>query len=918
MKKRAATLLLLLLSLTGEVLFGQEKAGKGALRGSVFVQTAMAEPISSDGAVAMLLTRRDTFYTVVLDGTFLFDSIPLGPARLRLSHVSLEMIPEEGIEIQIKPRTAATVRMTEKSIDIREVTVNGEIPMITLEGDTLKFNAAAVKLLEGDVAMEILSQMPGVEISDAGIKVLGQDVKRTYVNNRMIFGSNTMTALSYIPAGEVVSINTYEEYANKDSLAGRSDDEKVRVLDIRTKNPMITAMTGHALASYGHDLKQGRKRWGAGVTSNFFSEPLLLSANIFANNTGRQSNRMSEIASIYVPPAAYTEQTYADVGIQKLWGDMFQDNVFLVAAYTFDRRDTQSERVEQDFYLPSSDYTRRESADTVSGDNLARSHRARLNFSADKKTLGRVRFNNTFVRTDYSGNSYRGTSNLLDDAKTFGMSRSGMNQDGYDLNSNLLLGTSSRKKISVSVELGYNRNDNDGRGFRIDSLTSTGLRSIVESGPIGVTNKVTADAALSVGKIRFFYGFERNNRYSRRYATDIANPDGPQTDSVNTYDYTQNYSKHTTGVLMNYKLAENTNLYFRPKFETWKQSREERFPHAQDDANAQRALLPYLQFVTRINALGHLSFEYNTFTILPSTEQYRNRLNDSNPYRLIAGNPNLKQSYVHDLKLDYRWISLRNVSVSVSVNGTFTRNAIADKTTFFTRRTELPQWNAVAEAQSTLTEFANLDGSTVTSASIHYACQPRAIKSRLGMTLKFDYKDIPSDIGEALNRNRYYAPMLFLSLNSNFSRMFRLGVSGSGSYIFSENTAGQDNKAVRTNAAVKVDWNLLKRMFISSSYAMTAYNSLDGGFANTSTHMLNAVAGCRFAKGNVEVSLAAYNILDRNNTLSISMVDNYIRNVRRESFGRYFTINIGCRLFKSATGPAQPKGIRLEDGSMRQ
>lgn len=122
MKKRAATLLLLLLSLTGEVLFGQEKAGKGALRGSVFVQTAMAEPISSDGAVAMLLTRRDTFYTVVLDGTFLFDSIPLGPARLRLSHVSLEMIPEEGIEIQIKPRTAATVRMTEKTL------ISGRLP----------------------------------------------------------------------------------------------------------------------------------------------------------------------------------------------------------------------------------------------------------------------------------------------------------------------------------------------------------------------------------------------------------------------------------------------------------------------------------------------------------------------------------------------------------------------------------------------------------------------------------------------------------------------------------------------------------------------------------------------------------------------------------------------------------------------
>ncbi|MCK9305606.1 MAG: hypothetical protein M0P27_09460, partial [Bacteroidales bacterium] len=278
MLKRAVILSLLLLSFTGEVLIGQN-ADKGFLMGRVFTQ-GIGERSSPDGAAIMLITRQDTLYTVVVNGTFLFENLPLGPARLSLSHLTYEIAGKKELEIEIKPRTLVEISTVEKVMPLDMITVEGQVPLISMSGDTLRFNAAAVKLLEGDLALEILRQVPGVEISDSGIKVLGQNVRRTYINSRMIFGTNTMTALSYIPADEVVSINTYEEYENKDSLSRREGDQRVRVLDIRTKSPMITAVTGHALISYGRDLEpQERNRYGAGITSNFFSEPLLLSCN---------------------------------------------------------------------------------------------------------------------------------------------------------------------------------------------------------------------------------------------------------------------------------------------------------------------------------------------------------------------------------------------------------------------------------------------------------------------------------------------------------------------------------------------------------------------------------------------------------------------------------------------------------------
>jgi hypothetical protein len=184
--------------------------------------------------------------------------------------------------------------------------------------------------------------------------------------------------------------------------------------------------------------------------------------------------------------------------------------------------------------------------------------------------------------------------------------------------------------------------------------------------------------------------------------------------------------------------------------------------------------------------------------------------------------------------------------------------------------------------------------------------------------LGFEYKNIPSYLGEKFNRNRYYAPRLNLSLNSNFSRNLRITIKGIGTYFFSENTAGQNDKAIRSSISAKVDWNPHQYLFVNSSYTMTAYHSLNDGFADTSTHILNAVVGCRLFKGNIEVSLAVYDMLNKNKNFSTSVVDNYVHNVWRKSFGRYCAINLGCKLFKSASGLTRPKGSGLNEGDIRR
>jgi hypothetical protein len=68
----------------------------------------------------------------------------------------------------------------------------------------------------------------------------------------------------------------------------------------------------------------------------------------------------------------------------------------------------------------------------------------------------------------------------------------------------------------------------------------------------------------------------------------------------------------------------------------------------------------------------------------------------------------------------------------------------------------------------------------------------------------------------------------------------------------------------------------------------------------------------------MELSVAAYDVLNRNTGFKTTMTQDYIRNTWTQSFGRYFTFNIAYKFFKSKSGLKSPSGIRLQDGGVKE
>ena len=91
---------------------------------------------------------------------------------------------------------------------------------VAVDKDTIIFRASAVKINKGEMAIDILAQMPGVEITESSATVLNEDVKRVYVDGALLFGNAPMNALNNLPVTRVSSAHTASAERSASSARG--------------------------------------------------------------------------------------------------------------------------------------------------------------------------------------------------------------------------------------------------------------------------------------------------------------------------------------------------------------------------------------------------------------------------------------------------------------------------------------------------------------------------------------------------------------------------------------------------------------------------------------------------------------------------------------------------------------------------
>ena len=814
------------------------------------------------------------------------------------------------------------IRLGPDPQQIDQITVQARMSFFTIRGDTVVFNPKSVRTLQGDMAADILRKMPGVKIEGDQIQVMGENVVRTYVNGRPIYGPEGNTAVNYVEASNVAAIKAYDEIDMREyDRTGRIKRKKV--LNILTFDLFSQNLTADAFVSYGADTRKDyegrlRERYAGGGNLRFFSEQQTLSLDASVTNTGFDHLPMSvsaaSILTLNTLQPGYSRQTTAGTSyrysrpmeevkitledgtetVQNRFGDTYRfsyryDDMFN-SQFSASRRD----------YFPSAAVLSRIEGDTSRRRSLSRSHVAAVSGSFARFPISDF---SVELRTK-DGESHRlartwseADGTLLNRSQTD--SRSASSQYSLNAKTSFFIPVrSSKGHPTLRGNASFSYGDSDPSGIQTDTLLTSDHRVVLTTS--GSDKDLTASGDLAymfrvnrkIG-MTLQYGVSYQNTESSSL---VADPFSGAIDTTLTHDYTVNETRHGFSLRWDHRVSDKVRYTFDFSPDWSVNHRNERFPSSQPDNR--HFFLPNLSVQLYLGETSNFSLYYNLHSIAPQLTDLRDRLDTRFPLSLKAGNPELKQSYTHNIAI---WYYSTNVetqsSYSVSLEADLYRNESTIRQTYYTDSVYLPQYRYWVQPGATLTDQTNINGAYSLRLKADYSAPANFIKSQFTSSLEIGHGRTPDILNGRLGFVRDFTPQLTLGLASNFSSKIEVNLKTLTGYRLSKSTENDTDHAIRETLDVGLRCNPTPKIFINSTYQFHFFRSSLQPSALTHNHIWNATVGCRvFKKNTGNISVTVYDILNRNSDLTAGMTSSYVFRTWQQLFSRFFTVNVSLRL----------------------
>lgn len=883
---------------------------------------------------------RDSTYTKKVDqyGKFSFKGFKPGEVTVTVSDSSGRYAPLSVdvplvsgmnlimLEVKLKnpPKTRTSqvanilpggvVIFEEEKIDtLDESTIVAEAPLISFKGDTLVYNTSLIQTTSSQYVKDLLEQLPGVEMSDAGISVLGEYVSRTYVNGALIFGYNPLDAAKYLAAKQVTSIESYVE-DDPDDMTGHSRRRRSRVLNIKTREPLfsvadITLQAGAGFSDAKDKDGQHKGLYYTTFDGRYFSEMRRVSTRLSLDNLGM-------LGSSSIPSWIRSSGDYASVYLnyEKHWKSALQGDG-VVFSYRYDHvlsdndnltqsRQFQVGPVPEQYSEESRILTNRSNRHTFSNQVVLRSSE-RLNFRLDSEVS---------ISDGTDMNRRRGFTevqggNRMD--KDW-MSRSETSQ--WSVNENLTGGImhgAFRPSFGANLSVG----DTDYQTWEVDTLSSSYFRRNL--------SKQTGDKPLKVGgyighlllssgsnggrnisvDARYTFGFDR--RRTIQTAFDLLDTDTPIVNANNTFEYTTNVQSHKGTLSVRGELLKN--LYFMSDFSIAVDRVMD--VGSRSDGSADKT---YLSFIPSIELLpnrqlvgdrNNVVLRYSSSAVLPSVEQLRGRINDTDPLALVAGNPDIRRSMRHSVVGIFSHTGLgkrRNASLSSNVNLGLVSSPIAYRMTYFVRETLLPDhMGYVAPAGASLRESVNTGASYDANMSMTYSDRWSFLKGKLRPTVSLTpqarYNERVQFFGSESDRTSEFSHGLRSTFVIPFSSSVSLNFTGTSSYIHSWTSTKDMQRMIQTDVTAGLSARFLKYGSAKVDYILGDYNSIRNGLEDRTVQRLAFSLGAELLDGRVSVKVSGHDLLNGGTGYSVSTTPSGISQTWTNTFGRFYMMSISYR-----------------------
>lgn len=837
-----------------------------------------------------------------INNTFIFEKLIKGEFYVGAKAKGFEQVIDT-VTIEERKETKKTLTLKNRLIKLPGVVVKGKTPMMTHKGDTIQFNPAAVNIMEGDMARSILEQMPGVSVTDNLITIQGNPIESTYVDGRKLFGDNPTMAIDHVSADDVLTIKAYEE-TKKRKQGKKLDNRKDRnwVMDIVTKSKMVNSTDAQMLASAGATLGEvGRSghhfRGAIGGVFNFFSDSLLVNANIMHNNLNIATNNNTLFFLLKNNFTNYSDNSVLGFNLKRQWLKRSNGITEWSVNYQFTRKHSEIDRQTRKEYFATEDYNWRNSMTISLRDHQDNKHQIGSGVKIEHDQWGTLTASVSQVFSHW-----RGINNdlLTDNNNILSLTSSTENRQRYkggETDVKLFHGL-QEKSWQLKTEAYYDRGHKDRVEYRINGITYSDGTNQMEN-KLEIPSDQRQEQWMLNPTWIYFFDKTRVSRliveYKHMNSKDNINQmarneltDG--IDSLNTYSYRQHSISHSIQVNYGSKIKNmiEWGIILNPSTCRISDLREE----VGKEKYLFKGLGGSISFGTRPNKHHSVHFSLQREQELPNITQLRTTVNNQFPYMVTTGNPNLKAMYKHNIHFQYNYDGNQGERLVLKTTVTSTQDYISNDLRYFPEPEFLPTWGFTAAKGSTLSSFENLHGAWNIENQVNIEKPITSVRSYAALTLVDIFSRLPSLYN---SRQRYtYSNIITANLLLRCDKLPKTVVTYIA--VFQQHDSHTSFSEIRNrNYSITNTMELSRSAILKYGFFKMRYNfKWQKNRAMNELrrdHQLNVHAGVKLMKGTAEVSIVAFDLLNSYKDRKISMFEDYMQWSEGYNYGRYVALN---------------------------
>ena len=893
-----------------------------------------------NGATISLINTKDSsllsFVRTDSSGNFIFNKVPKGKYRLSATHsgfhpswrsfnVSGESIMDLG-----------EIFMRDNSL-LDEIIVEAEKPPVTVNGDTLEFNAGSFATKPNAVVEDLLKKMPGIQVDkDGTIRVNGQRINKVFVNGKEFFTGDPKLATQNLPADAVDKVQVFEKKSDQSEFTGFNDGNGETALNLKLKKDKKNPTFGKIKAGAGIP-----GRYDGQFNVNRFKGDQQFSAIGMANNTNRQGFSIMDVLNFTGETRnmmkggggggmriVINDGGSTDFGLPVEGGGASAAGIATTIAGGLNFNDTWNKKTDVNgsyFYnnikVATDQHLNREFISSLNpysysenSSNSRETESSRFNISIDHKidSFNSVKFTPSYThQVNHYNSSNNYVSTFADNTKlNDGFSNSRSDATGDDLKNNILFRHRFAKKgrtISANFSMAWNDSRSQGSQHSIndffarDSTRSTdtinqlnNVKSITQSYGSNVTYTEPLSKKTLI-ELNTSYNFNKGNlnrltydynNYNNKY--DKFNPFQSSVFN-NEYQYAGG-GAGLKNIHKKYNLSIAANLQYAALTSRVKDSA---FMVFQSFIN----LLPSANFAFNFSRSKTFRIDYNTSTRQPTSSQLQPVTDISDPLNIRLGNPSLKQEYTHNATVQYFSANpLMQKNLMLMVNASATQNAIvnADDINAQGIRTTHP---------------VNADGVYNVFAIIDWGFRVKEINTRFTLGGNVFLNNNVNFVNGLRNNihNVSYTPRA--SVNYNYKDKLDITAEARVSYntVKYSLQPSLNNNYWQQEYSMEANATLPFGIGINSDITYTANTGRPAGFNTYFTKWNAAITKQVLKNKKGELKFSVNDILNQNIGISRNANQNYIEDVTYKTLKRYYMVGFTYSLLK--TNNNGPKAV---------